>query len=54
MKGQRHGRQIEGKKVKLDGIIKEIGFDDMVLSYAAQERAQFQAVVNMLINFEDP
>ena len=36
----------------MDGIVKEIGFDDVRLSYAAQERVQFQAV--MVINFDDP
>jgi hypothetical protein len=45
--------QVEGKKVKLDGIIKELGFDDVSLSYTAKDRVQFQAIVKVVIYAEN-
>jgi len=47
-----HGRQVEGKKVKLDGILKELGFHDVSLSFTAQDRVQFQAI-NVVIDVEN-
>jgi hypothetical protein len=42
LKGQSHFEdQAEGKEVNLNRIFQETGFDDVKLSYTAQERVPF-------------